>query len=82
MLARCTNSNNAAFKWYGNRGIKVCDRWQDFKNFYVDMGARPDGLTLDRINNDGDYHPDNCRWVSHKINCQNRVKRKDPVVNK
>jgi hypothetical protein len=55
MLNRCTNTNNPAFKYYGARGITVCERWKKFENFLSDMGLRPKGLTIDRINNDGNY---------------------------
>jgi len=75
MLSRCRNPSDSAFKWYGKRGIQVCERWNNFENFLADMGERPDGLTLDRIDNDGNYTPENCRWVDHKTNCQNRIKR-------
>jgi hypothetical protein len=72
MLHRCNNSNATSYIRYGGRGIKVCERWNKFENFLEDMGIPKDGLTLDRINNDGDYEPSNCRWVTHKENCQNR----------
>lgn len=76
MLGRCTSPNLACYKWYGGRGIKVCEEWKKFEGFYRDMGPRPEGMTLDRINNDGNYEKSNCRWVSHKENCQNRERRK------
>ena len=65
MVNRCTNPNNPAFKHYGGRGIRVCRRWQKFENFLADMGPRGGdrkARTLDRVNNDGDYEPRNCRW--------------------
>jgi len=71
---RCDNPNNSSYKWYGGRGIKVCERWYTFENFFADMGYRPEKTELDRINNDGDYEPGNCRWVTHKENCNNRRK--------
>lgn len=72
MLARCNNPKRLNFKNYGGRGIRVCDRWTAFENFYADMGAPPDGFELDREDNDGDYEPDNCRWLSVKANSRNR----------
>lgn len=62
MIQRCGNPNNSRYKDYGGRGIQVCEAWHDFKNFFADMGLRPDGLSIDRKDNDGNYEPDNCRW--------------------
>jgi len=72
MNNRCTNISDAHYPLWGGRGIKVCDRWKDFKNFYADMGDRPEGLTLNRINNDGDYEPSNCHWATQKEQQRNR----------
>lgn len=67
MLSRCNNPNNIAYKNYGGRGIKVCERWAKFPNFIADMGSRPSSKhTIDRMNNDGDYEPSNCRWATRK----------------
>jgi len=73
MRDRCNNPNNPAYKNYGGRGIKICQRWNEFKNFLADMGKKPKGLTLDRIDNDGNYEPKNCRWTTRKE--QNRNSR-------
>jgi len=74
MLARCYNSNMQNYQHYGARGIKVCDEWRhDFSKFYEDMGDIPfEKAELDRIDNDKDYCKENCRWVSHRDNCDNR----------
>ena len=65
MRYRCENPTDPAYSNYGARGIKVCNRWQSFENFRADMGRRPKGKTLDRIDNDGDYEPSNCCWSTY-----------------
>jgi hypothetical protein len=74
MKDRCYNKNYAYYQNYGGRGIKVCQRWLDsFMNFFHDMGIKPSqDMQLDRINNNGNYEPDNCRWVTSAKNTQNR----------
>jgi len=73
MNQRCKNPNLKAYKNYGERGITVCDRWFKFENFLEDMGVRPEGLSLERINNEEGYNPQNCKWATTAE--QNRNKR-------
>jgi hypothetical protein len=72
MLDRCRNPNNGAYANYGGRGIKVCERWQKFSNFLIDMGHRPAGHSLERIDNDKGYEPSNCRWATRDDQSKNR----------
>jgi hypothetical protein len=71
MIQRCENPKHKSYRNYGSRGILVCARWHSFKNFYEDMGERPKGLTLERINYNGNYEPGNCCWVTRKIQRKN-----------
>jgi len=74
---RCNSEENPAYKYYGGRGIKVCDRWNNFENFLSDMGERPSGTSIDRVNNDGNYSPENCRWATKEEQMNNVRKKKN-----
>ena len=77
MRTRCNNPNADNYKRYGGKGITVCDRWDDSTLFVEDMGERPDGYTLDRIDSTGNYEPSNCRWASY---AQQTANRSIPVI--
>jgi hypothetical protein len=72
MKQRCLNPNAPDYPRYGGRGIKLCQAWHSFDYFYEDMGEPPEGTTLNRINNDGDYEPGNCEWAAAEIQQNNR----------
>jgi len=72
MKYRCNRESYSLYREYGGRGITYCERWEKFENFFADMGHRPAGKTLDRIDTDGNYEPSNCRWADASTQRRNR----------
>jgi hypothetical protein len=83
-IQRCTNPRSTVWRYYGGRGIEVCERWKKFENFLKDMGDRPPGMSLDRVNNDGNYEPGNCRWATRheqRVNSRNPKRGGKPLLD-
>lgn len=82
MKQRCQNPKSKEFIYYGGRGIRVCDSWKSFKNFYASMGEMPEGSSIERIDVNGDYKPENCKWISRKLQSRNtRITKKVTIDN-
>lgn len=83
MKQRCNNPNSTSYSDYGKRGISVCDEWSEFEPFYrwAMLSGYKQGLSIDRTDNNGNYHPENCRWVSGKKQCRNRRSNKRFTYN-
>lgn len=81
MRGRCENPKNSHFAGYGGRGIKVCARWAEFVNFLADMGEKPEGLSIDRIDVNGNYEPGNCRWATNQQQARNKRNNRFVTAN-
>lgn len=80
LYGRCLNQSNSAYSYYGGRGIKIDPRWREFANFLEDMGERPPGMTLERIDTNGDYTKSNCRWASRAEQMRNTRRTKFVIL--
>lgn len=81
MIRRCTSPAHDKYAYYGGRGIKVCPQWMNYDQFVSDMGERPDGTSLDRINSNGNYEPGNCRWADKMVQASNKSNNRIVVLN-
>jgi hypothetical protein len=81
MIQRCTNQNCSGYEYYGGRGITVCEEWKEFANFLADMGERPKGTSIDRINVDLGYFKGNCRWATDQVQANN-TSRNSKIAHK
>ena len=81
MIKRCTNPNAQGYDRYGGRGIKVCDAWKSFESFFADMGDKPEGHSIERVDNDGDYSPENCVWALVSAQSRNKSNNRKITAN-